>query len=99
MDARTVIRRTSAKLISDWRATHAPPEAPADDRAATEKAADGNMELSAADIPAPPPAPAAAPGKPGPRQQGVAPGSFLGLMLDARDRETGQQLTDLQVKY
>lgn len=103
MNSRKVLRQTSMKLISDWRATHdVLPEAPAADHIPPEKAAAGTPKFSAADSPAPPPAPAAAAPSPaaGQRQgpgQGVAPGSFLGLMLAARDKKTGQELTDLQV--
>jgi hypothetical protein len=34
----------------------------------------------------------------GGRRGAVAPGSFLGLLLEARDRESGQRLSDIEVR-
>ncbi|KAG2492269.1 hypothetical protein HYH03_009509 [Edaphochlamys debaryana] len=85
LKARHVLRDTALRLVRDWRA-RGPATTPSTTAAATGQP-NGDKALAKATEPA----------APAPAAPAVAPGSFLGLMLAARDKSTGQALTDVQL--
>lgn len=98
--ARRTILDTSMRLISQWRAAHHPqqPDTPAGttNGAAANGAANGAAHGGSGPLAADEDQKAKR--TPSRISAGVAPGSFLGLMLDARDRTSGEGLTDIQVR-
>ncbi|KAG2423102.1 hypothetical protein HXX76_002327 [Chlamydomonas incerta] len=96
IQSRRVLRQVSTKLITAWRDSHTPASTSS---TTSEGAATANGVAATADAAA-----AAAAGSSSP---GVAPGSFLGLMLAARDRSRREgggkdgaaaSLTDAQIE-
>ncbi|GLC67191.1 hypothetical protein PLESTF_000527500 [Pleodorina starrii] len=106
LTARTKLRNTCLSLIADWEAKQR--QEPA---MVSESAEDASVQLhnggggggmirdaAAAAEPSPPPSLAAAAKAPGSRgATAVEPGSFLGLILAARDKTTGQALDNDEV--
>lgn len=86
-EAKTLVAATSKKLIDDWRADHRLPSANSLAHCGAPAGEADALNLPGGD---------AAPVKRA-AGEGVAPGSFLGLLLDARDRGTGESLSDMSI--